>query len=183
MPTYNVPDTFINELETKNGHEKERDLTMTDLTTYSEASHCFFCTHINSKSLQENETFYNFMKLYTDNSMSVTKDAIFAMMLDFYNKYIKEHLNGRTLTLFEIKNHFTLHTSFATDEILTQINITKGIRRHVMNSLAKLDEEGKVVVNDANVKMLLSLNKELRTLQQTKDELPNHIGYDNTLSY
>ena len=123
------------------------------------------------------------MKLYTDNSMSVTKDAIFAMMLEYYNKYIKEHLNGRVLTLFEITNHFQLHTSFATDEVLTQISITKGIRRHVMNSLAKLDEEGKVRVNDANVKMLLMLNKELRALQQMKDELPNHIGYDNTLSY
>lgn len=185
MPkNYAVPDAnFINELESKNGHEKDQDLTMKDLTTYNEAQHCFFCTHINTKSLQENEIFYNLMKLYTDNSQSVCKDAIYNMMLQYYDNFIKEHLDGKCLSIHEIETHFSLHTSFATDEILTQINITKGVRRHIMNQLAKLDDEGNVKINDGNVKMLLVLNKELRTLQQMKDELPNHIGYDNTLSY
>lgn len=183
MPqTFTVPNDFINELEQKNGNEKPLHISHNELTTYNDAPNCFFCKYINTKSLQENELFYKFMKLYTDNSSSVCKDAIYDLMLKYYKNFIYNHVQ-MDLSIEQIKNHFTHHSSYATDEILTQIQVTKGIRRHLMNQLAKLDENGNVKINDNNVKLLMSINKELRILHQTKDELPNHIGYDSTLSY
>ena len=180
---YTVPDkNFIHDLESKNGHDENNDISMKDLMSYSEAKDCFFCKYINSKSLQENEIFYNFMKLYTDNASAVCKDAIFDMMLNYFNEHIKEHINVN-LTVQEIENHFTNHTRYATDEVLTQINMLKGVRRHLMNQVAKMDEDGGIKINDSNVKLLVSINKEIRTLTQMKDELPNHLGYDSTLNF
>ena len=144
---------------------------------------CYACTHITPASLRENKYHFNLLKLYTDNSTSICKDAIYALIKEYYDKEIKPNTDIEW-HLAAIKEHFQSHTMYPTDEILRQINITQGVRSFLMDNLMERSENGDTVKFQMNnLKMLISLNKELRTLRLLKNDVPGMIGYDQQLNY
>lgn len=171
-------------VEFSDGMEEDdmEPMTYDDLVTVKHTD-CFACENINSASLRENHLYYNMMKLYTDNSTSICRDSIYRLIKEYYDSYIKEKVNGREWTLECIKEHFLKHTMYATDEILRQINITAGLRNHMMNHLVKVGGKTKVQYDINYIKTLISLNQELRKLRAMRKDLPNLVGYDNVLNY
>jgi hypothetical protein len=144
---------------------------------------CYACNHITAASIGENPYHSRLVRLYTENSTTICKDAIYSLVKRYFDEEIRADV-GMEWPLPVIKEHFLCHTMYPTDEVLTQINITAGLRRNVMNNLIKRDESGantKVDMN--NAKLLISLNKELRILRQLKGDIPSMLGYDANLNY
>lgn len=173
------------------GEEDEMEtMTYDDLITVKYTD-CFACQNINSASLRENEVYFNMMKLYTDNSTAICRDGIYKLIRDYFVLHVKPELDladeseggVRDWPLECIKEHFLKHTMYATDEILRQINITAGLRNHMMNHLVKVGAGTKVKYDLNYIKTLISLNQELRKLRAMKKELPNLVGYDHVLNF
>lgn len=143
---------------------------------------CFACKNITPAALRENEYYFNMMKLYTDNSTSICKDACFLLVKEYYDRFILP-LTNIDWTLAAIKEHFQRHTRYPTDEVLRQMTIAESVRSVLIEQLAEKTDDGKTTVNMNNVKLVLALNKELRTLRNLKAELPNMVGYDQNLNY
>jgi hypothetical protein len=148
-------------------------------------SACFACENVDAEALRSNPVYLNMMKLYTDNATAICKDAIYKLIKTYFDREVKPRLHdNRDWSLVCIKEHFTRHTMYPTDEILMQIRITSGLRHHVMNHLVRRNPSGTSVVFDGNnIKTLISLDKELRVLRQLKAEIPSMVGYDNLLNY
>lgn len=157
-------------------------VTFEDMTTVKHKQ-CYACNNITSASLRENKYHANMIGLYTDNSTSICKDVIYRLVKDYYDQEIREQ-SQQEWPIDVIKEHFLCHTMYPTDEILTQINITSGLRRKLMDNIVQKNEAGdSVKFNINNAKLLISLNKELRILRKMKEEIPNMIGFDQTLNY
>lgn len=143
---------------------------------------CYACNHITPSSIKENKYHYNLMKLYTDNSTSICPEAIYKLVKDYYDEEIKPETQIEW-SIEAIKEHFLTHTRFPTDEILRQINITQGVRKYLMDSLIEKTDDEEPKFNMNNIRMLVSLNKELRTLCQMKGEIPSMVGFNQELNY
>lgn len=144
---------------------------------------CYACNSISPASLRENKYHRSLMKLYTDNSTSICKGAIYNLIKEYYDSEIKP-TTGVEWSLEAIKEHFQSHTMYPTDEILRQINITQGVRNYLMDYLIERGErDDKMKFNMNNLKMIVNLNKELRTLRTLKNDIPNMIGFDQQLNY
>ena len=143
---------------------------------------CYACNNITQQSIKENKYHFNLMKLYTDNSTSICKSAIYNLIKTYYDTEIFPETKIEW-SLEAIKEHFLQHTRFPTDEILTQINVTQGIRKYLMDSLIEKNDKGGPKFNMENIRMLVSLNKELRTLRQLKEEIPSMVGFNQELNY
>jgi len=144
---------------------------------------CYACSHITALSLKENRYHFQLMKLYTENSSSICKDAIFNLVKEYYDTQLFPKTEI-VWTKEAIAEHFNTHTNFPTDEVLMQIAINESVRKYLMNNLIERSQDGerhKFQMN--NLKMLISINKELRILRNSKNELPNQVGYDSTLNY
>jgi len=159
-------------------------MTYEDMTAIAYTG-CFACENLNAAALRENDVYFRMMKLYTDNAGSICKDAIYRLIKAFFDREVLPHLDaGRDWSLTCIRDHFLCHTMYPTDEILTQISATAGLRRHLMNNLAKKDvADGSITFNLNNIKTLIALNKELRVLRQMKKDIPGMVGFDETLNY
>jgi hypothetical protein len=152
---------------------------------------CFACQRINSDSLRENEYFYKMMKLYTDNSTATCRESVYRLVKEYFDEEIKPLLDKdeedtgiKEWPLEVIREHFLRHSSYATDEVIRQINITTGLRNHMMNYLVQVDPTKEKVKYDINyIKTMITLNQEIRKLRSMKKELPNLIGYDHVLNY
>ena len=157
-----------------------------DEMTKIEHTNCFACLNITPMSLRENKYHYNLLKLYTDNSTSICKEAIFKLVKTYYDEEIFP-ITKIEWKIEAVREHFLFHTNFPTDEILRQISITSGVRKHLINNLVEKNEDIESGVKYKfqlnNLKMLISLNKELRILRNLKSELPQMLGYDTTLNY
>ena len=148
-----------------------------------EYTDCYACSHITTSSLKDNKYHYQLMKLYTENSTSICKDAIFNLVKEYYDTQLFPKTNI-VWSKEAIVEHFNTHTNFPTDEVLMQIAINESVRKYLMNNLIEQSHDGerhKFQMN--NLKMLISINKELRILRNSKNELPNQVGYDSTLNY
>jgi hypothetical protein len=152
---------------------------------------CFACQRINSDSLRENEYFYKLMKLYTDNSTATCRESVYRLVKEYFDEEIRPLLiqdeddeGIKEWPLEVIREHFLRHSNYATDEVIRQINITTGLRNHMMNYLVQVDHTKEKVKYDINyIKTMISLNQEIRKLRSMKKELPNLIGYDHVLNY
>lgn len=143
---------------------------------------CYACNHITPASIRENKYHYNLMKLYTDNSTSICPEAIYKLIKEYYDQELKPQTEIEW-SIDAIKEHFLTHTMFPTDEILRQINITQGVRRYLMDSLIEKSDDEEPKFNMNNIRMLVSLNKELRALRQLKGEIPSMVGFNQELNY
>jgi hypothetical protein len=159
-------------------------MSRADITTI-EVHNCFACEYINSNTLRENNVFFKMIKLYTDNAANICKPAIYRMIKTYFDQHVKNNVNNYEWSLQSIEQHFTTHTMYPTDEILTQLSITTGLRNHIANNLGmrKSPDDTEVQFQDTNIKHLLNLNKELRILRTLRNDIPNMVGYDEVLHF
>lgn len=148
-------------------------------------SDCWACHNVTPAAVRENKHIFNLVRLYTDNSTSICKDAIYSLVKEYYDTQIKPKTQNKVeWSLESIREHFMRHTRYPTDEIIRQIDMAEGIRTYLMDNLAQQNKtDGQIKFNHQNVKMLISINKELRILRNMKQEIPQMIGYDATLDY
>lgn len=152
---------------------------------------CFGCQRINQESLKENEYYLNMMKLYRDNCSNTCSETVYRMVKEYFDEEIKPFLDRddnddgiKDWPLEVIREHFQRHTNYATDEVLRQINITTALRDHLMNNLVHVDESKDKAKYDVNyIKVMITLNQEIRKLRSMKKELPNMLGFDNVLNH
>jgi hypothetical protein len=167
-------------------------------------SDCYACKYMNVENIIKNEKYLKLMKLYTDNASTITRDAIFNKVKEFFDKYIKSDLieiekakleiQGKDIppdnqiktedwTIECIREHFDRHTNFPTDEIITQLRIKRALRTRLSNNLIEVKSDGKQVFNHNNIKLLVTIEKEIQALLRLKKEIPNMVGYNHTLDF
>lgn len=152
---------------------------------------CFGCQRINQESLKENEYYLSMMKLYRDNCGNTCSDSVYRLVKEYFDEEIKPILDVdetdtgiKEWPLEVIREHFQRHTKYATDEVLRQINITTALRDHMMNFLVQVDSGGEKARYDVNyIKVMITLNQEIRKLRTMRKDLPNMIGFDNVLNH
>ena len=152
---------------------------------------CFGCQRINQESMKENEYYLNMMKLYRDNCSNTCGESVYRLVKEYFDEEIKPILeadetdNGiKDWPLEVIREHFQRHTNYATDEVIRQINITTALRDHMMNFLVQVDSGGEKAKYDVNyIKVMITLNQEIRKLRSMRKDLPNMIGFDNVLNH
>lgn len=165
---------------------------------------CYACKFMNVESLMKNEKYLYLMKLYTQNASTITRDAIFKKIKEYFDTYIKADLieiektkleiQGKPIppdneikvadwTLDCIREHFDSHTNFPTDEIIHQLRIKRALRNRLSNNLVDVTEEGKQKFNQNNIKLLITIEKEIQALLKLKREIPSMVGYCNQLDF
>lgn len=152
---------------------------------------CFACQRINQESLKENELFLNMMKLYKENVTNACGTSVYKLVKEYFDEEIKPVLDSdpddtelKDWPLEVIQEHFERHTNYATDEIIRQINITTALRDHLMNNLVKVDvTKDKAKYDVSYIKVMISLNQEIRKLRAMKKDLPTMIGFDHVLNH
>ena len=152
-----------------------------ELTTVQHKE-CFACKYINNESLLEDETYRALMRLYTENSSNIELDAIFQLVKEFYDSEIKPDLQ-MDWPLHVIKEHFTRHTKYPTDEILRQIQIKKALRDHMINNAVEKCPNGDTKYDLNVIKQITSLEKDILTLLKLKKDIPTMVGYSEILNY
>ena len=159
----------------------------TELMTVKFKEECFACNYINSSSLKANENFLKLMHVYTDNVISSTRESLWKMVKQYYDEFVRPHLpeNIPTWTTECIAEHFMEHTNYPTDEILNQINIKKGIRRQIVNSLVYKSDKSdcEKIFDERNIKLLLQIDKEISRLYLLKGDISKMVGYSEVLDY
>ena len=156
-------------------------LTYNDLKAPKYDSECYGCKYINTTSLAENEDYLYLMKLYTENTGSSSREAIFRNIKDFFDKYCSEY-SDMDWSLESIREHFDNHTCFPTDELNKQITLNKKMRDFILSSVIykKGDE---IKVNNKNIKDVISIQREIRELLLLKSKINSMVGYNETLDY
>lgn len=166
---------------------------------------CYACKYLNVESMVKNDKYLFLMKLYTQNASTITRDAIFIKIKEYFDKYIKSDLiqieksqlemEGKHVppdneivvedwTLQCIKDHFIKHTNFPTDEILNQIRIKRALRARLSDNLVEVvNTTGKQVFDMNNIKLLITIEKEIQNLLKLKREIPSMVGYCQSLDY
>lgn len=165
---------------------------------------CYACEHMNIEALNQNENYLYLMKLYTQNAATITRDAIFKKIKEYFDSYIKSdlitiekakleiegkpippdnELNVKDWSLECIKKHFDHHTSFPTDEIITQLRIKRALRARLTNNLVEITKDGKQKFNGNNIKLVISLDKEIQVLLKLKKDISSMVGYNATLDF
>jgi hypothetical protein len=152
-----------------------------ELTTVQHKA-CFACKYINNDSLLEDETYRALMRLYTENSSNIELDATFELVKEFYDSEIKPVLQ-MDWPLHVIKEHFTRHTNYPTDEILRQIQIKKALREHMINNVVEKCPNGNTKYDLSVMKQITSLEKDILTLLKLKKDIPTMVGYSEILNY
>lgn len=147
---------------------------------YSEE--CYACRHINNASMNENENYLYLMKLYTENIGSVSKESVYRMIKEYFDKYCYDEDDGETWTVDSIREHFDKHTSFPTDELNKQISFSKKLRDMILSS-AIYKKGDEIKVHNKNIKDILSIQKDIRELLLMKGKINTMVGYNEILDY
>lgn len=162
----------------------------TDDTT--EYDTCFGCKYINAESITSNTLFLNMMRMYTQNHTMVARTTIFKEIKRYYDEFIKNDLpDGDHMlewSLDKIREHFTKHTSYPTDEVQLQLAINRSLRTRLSNHVIVKSKEGvdgptETKFHLENIKTLLALQKEIQTLLRMKKDIPTMHGYNSTLDF
>ncbi len=162
-----------------------RPIMGSELTTSRHKTGCFACMFINSQSLRNNQKFLLMMKMYTQNSSSCSRDSLYVNLEKFYNTHVRPDVPGKIQWTVEcIKEHFTEHTRYPTDEILTQLDTMRGILRILNDTVASERQADRTrMIDERNVKMLVSIQREIQNLLKSKREISTMIGYCEVLNY
>lgn len=177
-----------------------------DLKDKEYDENCYACEFVNNDSLRDNEDFLYMIKIYTDNIGNVSRESLFRMVKDHFDKYCKpyhkrqcddckkkesenEKLPENCLeckeidwTLESIREHFDFHTNYPTDEINKQLNINKRMRNFAVSS-AIYKKGDEIKLNNKNIKDILAIQREIRELMMIKGKINQMIGYSEILDY
>jgi hypothetical protein len=173
------------------GKEKLETLTYKDVLD-TEYKQCYACEHLHSSSLEENENYRFMMRLYTENSSNVCKNAIYINIHKFYNDIIVPDLKEVRLkddppimdwTVDSIREHFECHTNYPTDEIIFQIRMNKALRNKLANNIVERRHNGTMRFNIKNMDILMRLDKMIIELMKTKKDINSMVGYSKELDY
>lgn len=179
---------FNNQEEDEDEDEEEEDvqLTFEELVNVNHVD-CYACKYINPESMLENDRFMYLMKLYTQNASSITREAIFKQIKEYFDTYIKHDMdtidNNEDWTLDCIREHFNRHTNFPTDEIINQIRLKRALRTLLVNNLVKSNSKGEKKFDHGNIKLLVLLDKELQGLLKLKKEITTMVGYNPVIDF
>ena len=147
---------------------------------------CYACNHINKGSLRDNEVFRDMIRMYTDNAASTMREASYRQIKEKFDAECRQY-SDCDWTLDQIREHFQKHTQYPTDEVLNQLRIAKNLRdKHLKTLLSKRkNAEGKEEIQSHanNMKLLLSIHKEIRDLMLSVEHIPKMVGYDTTLNF
>jgi hypothetical protein len=143
---------------------------------------CYACEHFSADSLNENEEYLYMMKLYTQNASGLCKEAIFNLIKNYFDKYVRPH-TSHDWTLECIREHFTSHTNFPTDEIVNQLAIKRALRNKLSDYLVEKRPDGTLKFNSGNIKNIIALDKEIVNLLRARKEIPSMVGYNATLDF
>jgi hypothetical protein len=166
---------------------------------------CYACKHMNVESLNDNEKYLYMMRLYSQNASTICRNAIFEKIKQFFDEFIKPDLilikkaqmeidgiaipddtsNIKTddWTMTCIKQHFDYHTNFPTDEILIQLRIKRALRSRISNHVVEITPSKKHKFNINNIKLLITLDKEIQSLLKQKKDISSMIGYSAVLDF
>lgn len=166
-------DTVVNEVNEPISLEELIDIDYTG---------CFACEYLSSDALAENEDYLYLMKLYTENASSMRKEGLFKLIKDYFDKNIKPMVDI-DWTLQSIKEHFTSHTKFPTDELAMQLAIKKSLRNKMAGNLVEKTPDGGLKFNHMNIRNVIAIDKEIMALLKAKKEIPHMVGYNEVLDY
>jgi len=88
-----------------------------------------------------------------------------------------------TWSLDSIRQHFTIHSQYPTDEILTQIQLKRAIRNHLVNNIISVGPDNKMTFDNENMKMLQTIDKDIIQLMKLKNETSHMIGFSDQLDF
>lgn len=164
--------------------DKPKAVSVKEFTASKFKNECFACKYINSKSLRENDRFMAMMRIYTDNSSVISKEYIWIMIKRFYDEFIRPQLpsNEYPWTIDCIEEHFSTHSRYPTDEILRQISIKQALRNQIANAIV-YDNNQEKTFDRENIKLLIMIDREIRSILMTKKDISNMIGYCEVLDY
>lgn len=163
---------------------------------------CFACEHMHAKAIEANETYAALLRLYTENSANIVKDAIYKKIYEFFQEHIVKDLvevrkqmieNGDEDELSDfpvpewsiegIKEHFECHTNYPTDEILFQIRLKRAVRNKLANNIIEKKPDGTLTFNHKNLDALGKFDKAITDLMKSKKDISSCVGYNATLDY
>jgi hypothetical protein len=163
---------------------------------------CFACDNMHAKAIEENENYSYLMKLYTANSANICKDSIYTKIFEYFQNTIvpdlieiREHVNkhgddaqlaGLPTTewsLDSIKEHFDIHTSYPTDEILFQMRLKKATRNKLSDNIVEKRPDGTLKFNHKNLDAVMKLDKAILDLMKTRKDINTMAGYSRELDY
>jgi len=150
---------------------------------------CFGCLHVNTKSIESNESYRNMMKLYAENSFIMSREALFKLVKEFFDTVIRPELaeiagdeeEVPEWTLECIKEHFNRHTRFPTDEICKQIQSKRGLRDVLADLLVEQHTDGTYHINHNNLKAHSQVEKDIISLYKQLAERNKLGGYSSVL--
>lgn len=171
--------------------EKLEPLTCKEIidTEYKE---CYACENMHANSLEENENYRFMMRLYTENSANICKDAIYNKIHQFYKDIIVPDLEEirkegsppvMDWTIDSIREHFEYHTNYPTDEILYQCRVNRAFRNKLANNIIEKRTDGTMKFNVKNLDILIKLDKMIIELMKTKKDINTMVGYSKELDY
>lgn len=148
---------------------------------------CYGCRFINNTSMVENETYNSMMRMYTQNAYSISRDALFRSMKAFFDTHVvemhtREGEAAPVWTLDCIREHFTRHTNFPSDEIRTQLVTARALRDKLTDHLMRQGVGG-AEFEYGNIKVMRELNKEILTLLNTQSNISSMVGYCVAMNY
>lgn len=151
---------------------------------------CFGCLHINTKSIESNESYRNMMKLYAENSFIMSRESLFRLVKEFFDTVIKPELEEiadegdgapPAWSLDCIREHFNRHTRFPTDEICKQIQSKRGLRDVLADLIVEKQADGAYQINHNNLKAHSQIEKDIIALYKQLAERNKLGGYSGAL--
>ena len=143
---------------------------------------CWACRCINNKTLQTNDKLLSLFRLYSENCHNLPTNAIARQMSQFFNRFIRPDTNAEW-PLPTILEHITSHSFFPSSELIGQIKMLRILRDKLKNNLVEIDNDGKPHFSQVNMKLLITINKEIRTLLESKNKISDMIGFSDVLNF
>lgn len=162
--------------------DESEPMTIDDLTTMKHVR-CFACEQINSVTLQKNVHYQKMMRLYCDNAAQISKDAIFRLIKKYFDEQIRPNVDNAEWSMECIKEHFTKHTQYPSDEVLFQLRLMRALRTEMANYMVETQADGKKKFSATNIKNVIAIDKEIIALLKTMDSIPKMVGYNEILKY
>ena len=153
---------------------------------------CFACLYVNKRSMEKNESYMNMMLMYKDNAFMMAPEALYNLIKTYFDETIKpemeEAYRGSDAVVPDwslecIREHFTRHTRFPTDELRKQLRSKKAIRDTLNDMIVEMSSAGDRKVRVDYLKELLKLEKEIVALLKSKECISTMLGYSETLNY
>lgn len=188
--------TSVSELETNLKRQRLEDddsiLETREPLTYSEihktfSENCFLCRHMNSYVFNDKvkgPLLMQLFKIYTDSRANLPTHAIAMQMKEFYDNVIypkQEKKEDCPLRMFV--EHIDKHCYFPTAELLEQLLVLRNYRLLIQDQIFTKDSDGKIYCDEKMAKLLVIYMKQINTLMGMKSQVPDMLGFNQTLKF